>query len=153
MAEKYGKFVTKLDRGRRRLAGHIKLGEGQEEALFCKRDGFLMLASLEQDDVRVSKKTLYYICPRCGDKINPKVEPVIHGAIVQTRDNAIHYQHKRNTISAIPLRSMQKKPHELDKFINDPIAGITDAPYTTITRRKIVMNGQPNFFIRVDVDQ
>jgi hypothetical protein len=147
---KFGQKGRTLDDKRRKLTSGVISGEGQEEAIFCKNDGFMMLPSLEQDDPRVEKRTLYYICPNCNIKINPKVETTIHGAIVQTRDNAIHYDHKKKIIASVGLRSKQRHKSELDKFINDPIAGITDAPYTTITKRKIVMKGQPNFFIRVD---
>lgn len=149
---KFGSRGRTIKDDRRKLTSAKIAGEGQNEAIFCKNDGFLMLASLEQDDPRIEKRTLYYICPNCNIKINPHVEPTIHGSIVQTRDNAIQYEHKKKIITTIGLRS--KKPHksELDKFINDPIAGITDAPYTTITKRKIVMKGNPNFFIRVDKD-
>jgi len=149
---KFGQKGRTLDDKRRKLTSGVISGEGQQEAIFCKNDGFLMLSSLEQDDPRIEKRTLYYICPNCNIKINPKTEPTIHGAIIQTRDNAIQYEHKRKIIKSIGLRSKKEHKSELDKFINDPIAGITDAPYTTITKRKIVMKGQANFFIRVDKD-
>jgi hypothetical protein len=111
-------------------------------AIFCKFDDTLMIPALKQQSPRSTKKIRIYFCPRCSNEVNPNVEPSTHGMTVQTADNAINYPGKKKTIATIPLRSYQQhKKKDMDKFINDPIPGITDNPWVKITKRTIVKKG------------
>jgi hypothetical protein len=61
---------------------------------------------------------------------------------VQTADNAIEYAGKKKTIARIPLRAYQQnKKNDMQKFIDDPIPGVTDNPFVKITKRTIVKKG------------
>ena len=106
-------------------------------AIFCSADDFLMTPGLEKQE-RSSKVTVIYVCPNCGNKVNPLVENSQHAMTVQTADNAIAYPGKRKTVVGIKKRTYsQDKKDPLDKFINEPIPGITDSMYTKITARTI----------------
>jgi hypothetical protein len=101
-----------------------------------------MIPALKQQSPRSTKKVRIYFCPRCSQEVNPNVEPSTHGMTVQTADNAIHYPGKRKTIAYTAQRSYQQnKKSDMDKFINDPIPGITDNPWVKITKRTIVKKG------------
>jgi hypothetical protein len=106
-------------------------------AIFCAIDDVLMTPGIDSQE-RSSKKTVVYVCPRCGNKVNPLVENSQHAMTVQTADNAIAYPGRRKTVVGIKKRTYsQDKKDPLDKFINEPIPGFTDSMYTKVTARTV----------------
>lgn len=135
-------------RGRKKQT-HTRTTGSPELAIFCKFDDVLMTPAYERI-ARTTKKTLIYFCQRCGNKINPLVDQAAHGMTVQTADNAIQYPGKKKTIAYTPNRSYSpKKEDEMDKFINDPLPGITDNMYATVTKRVIERKGAKRFKLKV----
>lgn len=147
---RYSPKQLERKRGRKKV-GNSGSNISADLALICGFDDFIMVPALTPKDKtgRISKRTLVYVCPHCGNVINPAVEPATHAMTVQTADNAIEYRGKRHTIANIPLRSyQQKKEDDLQKFINDKDPA-TDSMYVNVTKRTIVRAGAKHFKITV----
>lgn len=145
---RYTRNELKHKRGRKQTVGtNVNANVSANLALVCAFDDTLMIPVLEPKDPtgRVSKRNLLYLCPHCGNTINPKVEAVEHAMLVQTPDNAIEYNNKKSrTIASNKMKRTTTKPDELKKFIEDPYPPFSNM-WVNVTKRTIERRGAKQF--------